>query len=77
MSNININQKTYMEIDQKIEDLNIKIDQKPLNNTFVKNENLQIFPKIEQNFEKTQNINFYIEKNDNFSKIMNQKIFFK
>ena len=77
MTNINNNQKTFTGMYQKIEILNIKIDQKSLNSTFVKNENLQIFPKIEQNFKKTQTINFYIENNENFTKKHEQKNIFQ
>ena len=54
--------------------MHIKIDQETSQNNFTKNENLQTFPTLNQNYiEKTQNINFHIENNEFFSKNYSQK----
>ena len=77
MTNINNNQNSFTGIDQKIENLNMKIDQKSVQNTFVKNENLQIFPTYEQSITKTQKINFYIENDENIRKNVNNNLISK
>ena len=44
------NQNYISKIDQKLDFLNIKTDQYSSQNILVKNENLQIYPTIHQNY---------------------------
>ena len=49
MQNLRENQNYISKIDQKLDFLNIKTDQNFSQNTFIKNENLQIYPTISHN----------------------------
>ncbi len=65
LQNLGENQNYISKIDQKLDFLNTKTDQNYSQNIFVKNENLQIYPTINQNYtQKSQNIENLNESNN-------------